>query len=77
MKFGSIFLPELSQDPLGVGDDRCSSCPGGGGQSPPLDAQLCLECSDPHGPPQPTPMCTRLSAERRAARDEKPNVTLL
>ena len=51
VKFGTIFLPELSEDPLGVGDDRWSSCPGGGGQSPPRDSQLCLECSDPHGPP--------------------------
>ena len=35
----------------------------GGGQSPAPNAQLCLGCSDPYEHLQPTPMCTRLSAE--------------
>ena len=66
----TIFLPEVSEDPLGVAryiqqyqaDDRWPSRPRGGGQSPPSNDQLRLECSDPHGPLRPTPMCTRLSA---------------
>ena len=57
VKFHTLFLPELPEGPHGhhlleeVASRRHETL------------GFVLKCTDPHGPPRPTPMCTYLSAE--------------
>ena len=48
--------------------DRCPSYPRRGGQLPPGDFRLCLECSNPRGPPWPT-QCGRVSQPKESRED--------